>query len=370
MGSATSNGSGVYSISLPQGSYKLYIQPDEAGYSRPVARWHRLQQRDHGRGQRQHHRGPQPHADTRRAITLSGTVSTSGGPLAGATVHVFTDGTAYSWLGATTSTAGGAYSITLPPGSYKLYIQPNNGGYPDQWHGGPDYAGATTVTLNANATEDISLTPTPPATFTLSGTVSTSAGSLAGATVHVFDGTAYAWVGSTTSTAGGAYTINLPQGTYKLYIQPNSAGYPDQWHGGPDYAGATVITLNANTTEDISLSGSPPPATFTLSGTVTGAAGAPIVGAAVHVFDGTAYAYVANTTSTAGGAYTIDLPQGTYKLFIQPNTAGYPDQWHGGPTTPAPASSPSTPTRPRTSASAAPPNTVTPRSGTSAGAIR
>ena len=33
-------------------------------------------------------------------------------------------------------------------------------------------------------------------------------------------------------------------------------------------------------------------------------------------------------TSSAGGAYTIELPQGTYKLFIQPNTAGYPDQWH------------------------------------------
>ena len=39
--------------------------------------------------------------------------------------------------------------------------------------------------------------------------------------------------------------------------------------------------------------------------------------------DGT---YIGDTTSAGGGQYSISLAAGDYKLYIQTNTAGYPDQ--------------------------------------------
>ena len=52
----------------------------------------------------------------------------------------------------------------------------------------------------------------------------------------------------------------------------------------------------------------------------------------------------------AGGAYSLALAPGTYKLYIQPVAAGYPDLATAGPTSPAPLRSTSpAPTRPSTS---------------------
>ena len=62
----------------------------------------------------------------------------------------------------------------------------------------------------------------------------------------------------------------------------------------------------------------------------------PLNGTQVYVFDATTDAYIGAATMGAGGTYTINLPAGSYKLYIEPNTAGYSDQWWGGRTTPAP----------------------------------
>ena len=70
-----------------------------------------------------------------------------------------------------------------------------------------------------------------------------------------------------------------------------------------------------------------PSTSHTLSGTVT--AGSGLSGAIVYVFDSGTSAYVANTTTGGGGAYSISLPAGHYKLWIQTNTGGYPDQAYG-----------------------------------------
>ena len=48
-------------------------------------------------------------------------------------------------------------------GSYKLFIQPHETGFPDQWHGGADFAAATTILLDANKTVNLSLASVPPA---------------------------------------------------------------------------------------------------------------------------------------------------------------------------------------------------------------
>ena len=69
--------------------------------------------------------------------------------------------------------------------------------------------------------------------------------------MHVYNATSFAWVGYDIADADGAYSIQLPAGDYKLYLQPNAAGYPDGWYGGNAYDTATTIELVANQTLDI-----------------------------------------------------------------------------------------------------------------------
>ena len=104
-------------------------------------------------------------------------------------------------------------------------------------------SGSTTLTVTA-----------PPTSFTLSGTVSTSGGPLAGAEIFVFNAGNGAYVKSGLSVAGGGYSFDLAAGgSYKLFIQPHETGFPDQWHGGADFAGATTILLDTDKTVDLSL---------------------------------------------------------------------------------------------------------------------
>ncbi len=316
IGNTASVAGGAYSITLAPGTYKLWIQPNEPGYGDQY-----FGGADLGTAT------PIPFAgDTMQnialVVTLSGAVTAGGSPLPGATVHVILDDGTY--IGNTASVAGGAYSITLAPGTYKLWIQPNEPGYGDQYFGGADLGTATPIGVSANTVADVPLVGGP-STFTLSGAVTAGGSPLPGATVHVIldDGT---YIGNTASVAGGAYSITLAPGTYKLWIQPNEPGYGDQYFGGADLGTATPIGVSANTVADVPLVGGP--STFTLSGAVT-AGGSPLPGATVHVIldDGT---YIGNTASVAGGAYSITLAPGTYKLWIQPNEPGYGDQYFGG----------------------------------------
>ena len=259
--------------------------------------------------------------------TLSGTVTANAVGLPGASVHVFDAGT-YTWIGYAVTGAGGTYSIDLPAGTYKLFVQPDESGYADQWVGGSDHATASVADLSTtDQTVDVPLIG-PPATHTLSGTVTANAVGLPGASVHVFDAGTYTWIGYAVTGAGGTYSIDLPAGTYKLFVQPDESGYADQWVGGSDHATASVADLSTtDQTVDVPLIG--PPATHTLSGTVTAnAVGLP--GASVHVFDAGTYTWIGYAVTGAGGTYSIDLPAGTYKLFIQPDESGYADQWVGG----------------------------------------
>ena len=96
--------------------------------------------------------------------------------------------------------------------------------------------------------------------------VSTSGGPLEGAEIFVFDASTGDYVLSALSVADGSYSFDLPaNASYKLFIQPHEAGYSDQWHGGPDFAGATAILLDTDKTEDVSLAPTPPPTSLTLT---------------------------------------------------------------------------------------------------------
>ena len=161
------------------------------------------------------------------------------------------DATSSAYIGAATMGSGGTYTIDLPPGYYKLSVEPNTAGYPNQWFGGLTYASATPIAVSAATTQNITLVQT----FTLSGTVFASDGTtpLNGTNVYAWTATTSAYIGAATMGSGGTYTIDLPPGNYKLYVEPNTAGDPDQWLGGSDYTSATPIAVSAATTQDITL---------------------------------------------------------------------------------------------------------------------
>ena len=232
--------------------------------------------------------------------------------------------------------AGGAYSFQLDPGTYKLFVQPYNPAYRDQWLGGPDFAHATPLTLGPDMT---GVTIPLVVTFTLSGTVTVGGTGLEGAAVHAFDSVTNAYFATSVTDAGGAYSFSLDPGTYKLFVQPYNPAYRDQWLGGPDFAHATPLTLGPDMTGvTIALV-----VTFTLSGTVT-VGGTGLAGAAVHAFDSVTNAYFATSVTDAGGAYSFSLTPAPTSSSSSPTTRPTPTSGWAARTSRTPPRSPSAPT--------------------------
>ena len=72
---------------------------------------------------------------------------------------------------------------------------------------------------------------------------------VAGATVCAWDATSGAWKGAWVTDGSGHYSINLPAGSYNLYIQ--GGGQPASWYGGTSKATATDVDVLTTTTQDI-----------------------------------------------------------------------------------------------------------------------
>jgi hypothetical protein len=321
IGAASVDGSGNYSITLPPGSYKLYLAPVTSGYA---FQWY-------GGADWTGATTVTVSGSTTQDIalvpppvnTLSGSFTAGGAPQTGGTVYVFS-ASAYNYIGAASVDGSGNYSITLPPGSYKLYLAPVTSGYAFQWYGGADWTGATTVTVSGSTTQDIALVPPP--VNTLSGSFTAGGAPQTGGTVYVFSASAYNYIGAASVDGSGNYSITLPPGSYKLYLAPVTSGYAFQWYGGADWTGATTVTVSGSTTQDIALV---PPPVNTLSGSFT-AGGAPQTGGTVYVFSASAYNYIGAASVDGSGNYSITLPPGSYKLYLAPVTSGYAFQWYGG----------------------------------------
>ena len=234
------NGSGLYTITLPAGSYKLYVQPASGpavwfgGTSKATATTVVVAGNT-----------TQDIALGNPALSGAVTVLATGLPVSGATCP---PGTRAAGPGPppASPTAPGCTRITLPAGSYKLYVQPASG--PAVWFGGTSKATATTVVVAGNTTQDIAL-----GNPALSGAVTVLATGLpvSGATVSAWNAGSGAWVAAGVTNGSGLYTITLPAGSYKLYVQPASG--PAVWFGGTSKATATTVVVAGNTTQNIAL---------------------------------------------------------------------------------------------------------------------
>jgi kumamolisin len=258
---------------------------------------------------------------------ISGSVRNASGAAVPSTwIYVYQGGTGSTcctYVGGAMTDALGSYSINLPSGTYKLFVSPPSP-YAGFWYGGNDFGPATAVAVTSNVTLNFSLNPL------LSGTVRNASGAVVPNTwIYVYQGgtgaTCCTYVGSGTTDASGTYNINLAPGTYKLFVSPPSP-YSGFWYGGNDFGPATAISLTSNITLNFSLNP-------LLTGTVRNASGAVVPNTRIYVYQGgagsTCCTYVAGGVTDAAGSYRINLPAGTYKLFVSPPSP-YSGFWYGG----------------------------------------
>ncbi|MBC6470985.1 S8 family serine peptidase [Actinomadura alba] len=156
--------------------------------------------------------------------TLTGHVTSGGAPLGDATVKV--KGPLQRTF---TTTADGAYNLpSLMVGDYAVTVTK---------YGYVQATGTVTVTENETVTRDFALEAAP--SGTVSGTVRTSGGPVAGATITVPG----APVTATTNSAGG-YRLTLPNGEYDLRIaSPSRCASDTSGH----------VTVSGDVTADFTL---------------------------------------------------------------------------------------------------------------------
>jgi hypothetical protein len=93
-------------------------------------------------------------AGTPVAGVLSGVVTADGAPVPNAILSIYN--LAGVGVGAYAD-ASGAYSISLPPDTYKIHVTSSVAGYPSQWVGGSNFTTATATAFSATATQNIAL---------------------------------------------------------------------------------------------------------------------------------------------------------------------------------------------------------------------
>jgi Carboxypeptidase regulatory-like domain/Putative Flp pilus-assembly TadE/G-like len=166
-----------------------------------------------------------------------------------------------------------------------------------------------TITASGTVTTNMALNKNP----VVSGTVkdATTGTGIVGATVTVTGLTGAPF--TATTVAGGAYTLIV-----------TSAGTFSATGSATNYASQTYInntaSLDGTTTLNFSLNANP----GTIHGTVTGTGVVGLVGATVTVVG------VGSVATSAGGAYTIGVPAGTYTVTAA--MSGYTTGSQGGVT--------------------------------------
>src|SRR6185369_8244093 len=222
------------------------------------------------------------------SYSVSGKVkAVDGTALAGAT-GTFT-GTSY---GTATTASDGTYSFTgVNNGVYQVTATKTG-------HVITPAALSLTVT-NGNVT-DKDFTATP-ATYTISGTITSGGAPLSGVSVTL-PGTG---IGAVTTDTNGTYSLTVTAGDYT--VTPSLAGYVFT----PANLAASVTTANV-TGKDFAAT----PASYTISGKVTSGGAALLCATVALTGSGTA-----TTTTDATGNYSFSVNNGTYT--VAPSLAGY-----------------------------------------------
>lgn len=257
--------------------------------------------------------------------TISGRVVDSANvPVPGVVVSTFDY--YFSNLTATTA-ADGTYSISgLRSGDYLVQFTPPQGSnlVGEYYNNAANWTMATAVAVAGGGAVLIGDTVLD-AGGTITGTVTSSTGPVAGANVMIGSRQATTAADGTYSIAGIQPGVAIPLRFSGPTSGPDRNLFPEYWNNSQDFSAATMLTLVAGevrTGIDAELARG-----GTISGTVTGPSG-PVLGALVYALAEPycgQYCYAAAYTD-ASGAYALGpIGAGTYRVTFQPppsNPAG------------------------------------------------
>ena len=266
----------------------------------------------------------------RRAGTVSGTVISiaSGRPVAGITIAAYNIGSG-TRRGFTLTDVRGIYSLTLPPGQYKVAAYDDHGLFATLFFfKQPSFATATPVVVTVG-------TATTSVDFDLefaghlAGTIADADTGvvLPGITVSAYtaDGTSIA--ATTLSDSSGSYTLNVPAGSYKVVAADTTgtyaAGFANDANSFTAAQTATVKPAQIVTTR-VALHRA-----GTIRGHVKDSFGVALPGITVAAYNGDGSQRTSVQTDGNGG-YSLALPPGNFKIAAYDNAISYATQFYPG----------------------------------------
>ncbi len=314
--------SGIYTITLPAGSYTLQVYTNDYhigeiydNVTLPNEQFATRVTVNAGATT------PNINFSLAPGVLIAGRVTDAASGLGVADVSVgASDASGYYFANAT-SGAGGFYTTTsgVPAGSYTVNFLPSPAsGYARQWYRNADRAGASIpVVLTSGTRTNIDATLRRAAVVT--GTITRPGGApVSSSSVQIYDADG-AFMDGTFSNAAGVYTLSaLPAGAYKL--QFNGVGsLLGEWHNNRrTREEADTLTLTAGVTTTIN-------AELAVGASMTGrvtdrgtGAGLPGVRINLTALDG---ASSANAETDANGYYTATRAEtGDYYVYFGANS--------------------------------------------------
>lgn len=267
---------------------------------------------------------------------VTGTVTGASAGLTGIDVRVY-DATSGLAVTKTVTGAGGSYSVSVAPGSYKVRFSDASGHWELQWYPGVSTIGAAspiTVSGSGPTTVDAVMVATRTLLAGEAETASDHIIPLAGIDVRVYSGSTGLLAAKTVSGVSGQYAIaDLPPGKYRVRFSDPSGTYGLIWYPSASTQTQAVLVSLADGAQ-ASAAGLMY-RTGRISGTVRNGSGG-LAGIDVRLYDANTGGVVAKTVSGAGGAYVFaQLSQGAYgrafyRVRFSDGTGTYALQWYSG----------------------------------------
>ena len=325
-GTATSDATGLYVLTLPAGSYRLLAYDLEGVYatmfdanaeSFETSPLTNIGATD------------EVHRDFSLVIggTVSGVVAGSGSaPLSDMVVEAYNpSGTR---RGFTTTNAQGQYSIVLPPGDYKLVAYDPLAHYAFGFYKDAlAFSEATPVTVRAAQASGASFRLSLAARIT--GVVTDAATGLPLNAIDVYAyTTAGALVASARTTANGTFSLTVPPGAYRIVAADPARQFATGFHGNANaFESSSIVNVGGGgqVSAAVALTRA-----ATIAGVVrdaNGGAVVPNVTVAAYNLDGTLHT---SANTAADGSYELLVAPGTYKLLVFDAQLNYATRFFGG----------------------------------------
>jgi len=240
-------------------------------------------------------------ADGSTQYEISGTITSNGMPVFGATVTYKIDGTSLTKVTGT----DGMYTITVSSGAVFEFISVEAEGFDDM------IPTRSPFLVQSNVTENFTMTPNGVTKYTVSGTITSNG-------MPVFDAMIIFMVDDETFTvstdANGFYTITVSSGAAFKFIAVSAAGFHDVSPLPVKFLAQSDVTEDFIMEADENM-------TFVVHGKVT-SGGLPLHEATItYMING-----VTHTMKTCrSGAYTITVDSGAVFEFVSIEKAGFDD---------------------------------------------